>query len=146
MRSVFSLMVVLFSVASAHANPQVVFDCKGELAIDATETELVGITVQFDGAEYRSVLIGSLDTSAQPTSFVREPIAAARNRFGVSQILRVSGLSLAELATIQDVKIYTVGNFDDAAAGARAAEFLDGSGNPVTRGISFGAQGAIRCQ
>lgn len=142
---VFSLGLISQNV-SAQA---VVFDCQKKLDISddpaAPEIFDFGITVVESAGKLVSTLKGATNSSPQATVFQDLSLADGLKVGGVSDVLKVAGLDPVQRASIQKVKVYTTGNFDDDAAGVRAVEFSDVNGLAVAKGMFFGWAGPHIC-
>lgn len=132
--------------ASAQA---VVFDCQKRMDISgdpaAPEWIEFGITVVETGGKFVSTLKGATDPSPRSTVFQDLSLADGLQVGGVSDVLEVANLDPAQRASVQKVKVYTTGNFDDDAAGVRAVEFSDVSGLVLAKGMFFGWAGPHIC-
>ncbi|MDZ4084923.1 MAG: hypothetical protein U1E10_18415 [Bdellovibrionales bacterium] len=127
----------------------VVFDCQKKMDIseDPAAPEVIefGITVVETAGTFVSTLKGTSDPAPQQTVFQLLPRSDAFLVGGVSHVLEAIGLDPAQRAAINTVKIYTTGNFDDDAAGVRAADFLDINGTSLAKGMFFGWGGPHQC-
>ena len=143
-------LVMSFGLIAQNANAQaVVFDCQKKMGIsdDPAAPEVIefGITIFEAAGTFTSTLKGTSDPTPQQTVFQLLPRADALLVGGVSHVLEAIGLDAAQRAAIDTVKVYTAGNFDDDAAGVRAAEFFDVSGAGLAKGMFFGWGGPQKC-
>lgn len=140
--------ILTLNVDAATAG-NVVFDCQKKLDVsgDPSAPEWVnfGITVTEYGTTYTAILTGGSDPSPQTTTVQSLALADALKVGGVSDVLSASNITPANRAKITTVKVYTTGNFDDDAAGVRAAEFLDSNDASLAKGMFFGWAGPHLC-
>lgn len=142
--------VTSLGLISQNASAQaVVFECQKRMDIsgdpDAPEWIEFGITVVETAGNFVSTLKGSSDPAPRATVFQDLNLADGLKVGGVSNVLKVAGLDPVQRASIQKVKVYTTGNFDDDAAGVRAVEFFDVNGFAVAKGMFFGWAGPQNC-
>lgn len=143
----FVLSLAMFATnAAAQA---VVFDCQKKMDISgdpaAPEWMEFGMTIVETAGSFVSTLNGASDPTPQQTVFQVLAFSDALQVAGVMDVLRATGLASPQRAAIDKVKVYTAGNFDEDAAGVRAAEFLDVSGASLAKGMFFGWAGPHQC-
>jgi hypothetical protein len=144
------ILIFLFSIfVVGQANAQssnVVFDCRAEIEIDPTDIQKLGMTVEQQGADYVSYLVGTSEAGALETKKQVATYADGLLVAGVREILAETSLSAANRTKISSVVIYTQGNFEDDAAGVRGVAFLDAQDGVLATGMFFGWAGPYACR
>lgn len=141
------VLAALFITTETRAQSSTpVFNCNASVQIDATTSEPIGLSVVSQGADYFAYLIGA--TQPGPLMTVKQvlPYQDAMKVGGVREILATASLTSVNISKITSVVIYTEGNFDDDAAGVRAAEFVDAQNTALTKGMFFGWAGPFACK
>lgn len=151
MKNVIVLLLTIVGFCSASQANQKVYECMAAVDLGDGTTTKLGISVfgapTGFGYQFESKLTGSSDdTQILPTKKEFSTPQFVSEFVTVPSIIQALNLSNAQLASVQNINIYTAGNFDDDAAGVKAIELLDANLKIIAKGMFFGWAGIHKCQ
>ena len=146
MKMILVSVLALFVSAQAFAAPTTVFHCTSTLKMGENQSMTLGMTVVQNGSQLTSYFIGAADNG--PAATVKQTVLPRKMNDvgGLKEILAATSMSQAEFKNVAQIVVYTTGNFEDDAAGVRAAQFVDKKGATLASGMFFGWGGALNCQ